>query len=234
MYSLGINPTTEGTGSHDPSAILFDDGEIVFGAEEERFNREKHAMETFPDSAVRAALEFGDLALSDLDAVSIAWQPRRKTAYDLRLALKRATMQSAYNSIQHLKDRKVALAKIENRLSEIGTPVPPIETRCHHRCHAASALYPSGFDQALVLTLDGRGERDTTVVWKGDRDGLERLRTYKFPNSWGGFYGAITTFLGYRPNNGEGKVMGLAPYGTRNQRSRIGLSNSSKRVSITT
>jgi carbamoyltransferase len=217
MYVLGINPTTEATGAHDPSAVIFHNGELVFGAEEERFTRDKHARNTFPDEAIRAGLDDCGLELSDIDVVSVAWQPREKAKYDLRLALQKSTLQSAYYLLQNLKDYRVAPTKIKNQLANIGTPVPPIETRTHHRCHAASAFYPTEFDEALIVTVDGRGERDATVVWKGSEDGLERLKTYEFPNSLGGFYGAITAFLGYRPNNGEGKVMGLAPYGSPNQ-----------------
>lgn len=217
MYVLGINPTTEGTGTHDPSAVILDDGALAFGAEEERFSRDKHARETFPARAIRAGLDYCDLELADIDRVAVAWQPREKAKYDLRLAVENSPLHSAYQVVQNLKDYKVAPAKIENGLAEIGTPVPPVEYRVHHRCHAASAFYPSGLDEALVVTLDGRGERDATVVWKADADGLERLRTYEFPNSLGGFYSAVTVYLGYRANNGEGKVMGLAPYGTRNQ-----------------
>jgi len=217
MYVLGINPTTEGTGEHDPSAVIFQNGELVFGAEEERFTRNKHARETFPERAIRAGLNSCNLELPDIDIVSIAWKPRAKVKYDLRHQIRQPNLQSAYQGVQNLKNYRVALRKIEKKLAEIETPVPPIKTRIHHRCHAASAFYPSHFEEGIILSVDGRGERDATVVWKGDENGLERLRTYKYPNSLGGFYGTITAFLGYRPNNGEGKVMGLAPYGKYNQ-----------------
>jgi len=216
MYVLGINPTTEGTGSHDPGAVILDDGDIVFGAEEERFNRDKHARETFPELAIRAGLEYCDIELADIGAVSIGWEPREKAKYDARLSLEQSPLQSAYYLAEKLKDYKIAPSKIRGNLSDIGTPIPPIQYHAHHRSHAASAFYPSGFDESLVVTLDGRGERDATVVWKGGSNGLDRLKTYDFPNSLGGFYSAVTVFLGYRANNGEGKIMGLAPYGTPN------------------
>jgi carbamoyltransferase len=217
MYVLGINPTTAGTGTHDPSAAVFEDGELLFGAEEERFTREKHAERTFPESAIRASLEFCDIGLTDVETVSVAWQPRQMARTDIRLALRRPTLPSAYRIVQSLRNYRTARTRLENHLARIETPVPPIRTHVHHRCHAASAFYPSGFEKALVVTLDGRGERDATVVWRGDSDGLERLRTYSFPNSLGAFYSTVTAYLGYRPNNGEGKIMGLAPYGRRNQ-----------------
>lgn len=215
---LTINPTTEGTGSHDPGAAIFENGELAFGAEEERFTRQKHARNTFPKRAIQACLDFCDLELSEVDKVLVSWKPRETAKYDLRLALEQPSLRKkAYQTVERLREYKVALNKLEHNLAELGTPVPPIETCNHHHCHAASAFYPSGFDEALVVTLDGRGERDSTVVWKGDDRGLDRIRTYEFPNSLGGFYGAVTVYLGYRMNNGEGKVMGLAPYGTRNQ-----------------
>ncbi|MFC7079198.1 carbamoyltransferase [Halorussus caseinilyticus] len=95
--------------------------------------------------------------------------------------------------------------------------LPPVRCHRHHRSHAASAFYPSGFDEALVVTIDSAGEDDSTVVWHASESGLEKLRTYDFPNSLGFFFSGITEFLGYRFNNGEGKVMGLAPYGDRNE-----------------
>jgi carbamoyltransferase len=110
-----------------------------------------------------------------------------------------------------------AKRKIRENLAAISDNVPPIRTYEHHECHAASAFHPSGFDEALVVTLDGRGEYDCTVVWRGTPSGVERIETYEYPNSLGFFYGAVTKFLGYYPNNGEGKVMGLAPYGNRNE-----------------
>lgn len=216
-YVLAINPTTEGTGTHDPSVVLFRDGELVFGAEEERFTREKHAERTFPGRAIQAALEACDITLEDIERVCVSWDPRDKARYDLRFAARQSNLrQKAYETIECVKDYSAGQSKIGNKLADVGTPVPPIETLNHHYCHAASAFYPSGFDDALVLSIDGRGERESTVVWRGDESGLERIRTYDYPNSLGGFYGLVTRYLGYRENNGEGKIMGLAPYGTLN------------------
>lgn len=218
MYTLCINPTTDGTGTHDPSAALFRDEELVFGSEEERFNRRKHAEKTFPKQATSACLQHCGIELSDVDKVLVSWKPKIKSKYNLRLTLRQPTIQQkAYYTIENVKDYSVALSKIRNNLADIGTPVPPIETVNHHRTHAASAFGPSGFDEALVLSVDGRGETESTVVWRADGDTLERIRKYPFPNSLGAFYSVITVFLGYRALNGEGKVMGLAPYGKRNR-----------------
>lgn len=107
--------------------------------------------------------------------------------------------------------------EVERRLASIGQPLPPISLRSHHASHAASAFHLSPFDRALVVTVDGKGEYDSTVVWRGGESGLERLRTYEMPNSLGHFYAVVTEYLGYRAFNGEGKVMGLAPYGDRDE-----------------
>lgn len=215
---IGINPATAGTGSHDPAAVIFEGGELAFGAEEERFNRRKHSRNTFPEQAIEACLDHCDVELSDIDRVFVSWEPREKAKYDLRLALDQSGLaRKAYNALETGKTYRMALNEIRRKLGDIGSPVPPVRAYNHHRCHAASAFAPSGFEEALVLTVDGRGERDATVVWKATAKSLERLRTYEYPNSLGGFYGSITAYLGYRVNNGEGKIMGLAPYGSFNQ-----------------
>jgi carbamoyltransferase len=148
----------------------------------------------------------------------IPWEPRSTDRFvtELRTAITAPTLYNAYRLKESAEYAVIGTAQIERRLADIGTPVPPISTRRHHDCHAASAFYPAGFSEAVVLTIDGRGEFDSTVVWRGDDAGLRRVRTYRFPNSWGIFYGAITEYLGYRALNDEGKVMGLAPYGTDN------------------
>lgn len=220
MYILGINPTTEGTGGHDPSAVLFKDGQLRFGAEEERYVRDKHAVNTFPSESIKACLIHENIELSDLNKVVIPWRPRegqKNNIYNIiRQRSNRTLAEKAYHSLDSVMTYAVAPGKVKLNLSRIGTPVPPIEFKNHHLCHAASAFEPSGFDNALVLTADGQGEKYSTVLWEATTDGLERIRAYKDPNSLGKFYSAVTAFLGYQPNNGEGKIMGLAPYGKYN------------------
>lgn len=185
---LAIHPAVHGCGSHDPGAVIFSDGELVFGIEEERLTRDKHAPLRFPDRSVRACLSYCGITLPEVDRILVPWQPRDQTV----------------------------IQRIERRLSEAGTPVPPVETYNHHRCHAASAFFPSGFDESLVLTSDGQGEADSTVVWHGTGRRLDRLRTYETPNSLGYLYAAATGYLGYRIFDGEGSAMALAAYGERN------------------
>lgn len=223
-YVLAFKPAIELYGQHDPSAVLFEDGVPLFGIEEERLSRQKHAVGTFPTQAIETCLDYRDLELSDLSALRLPYDPRLRgkiRGHYVRdalgvngvtrklLALERVIM-------TELKSRYAPRRRIQSRLQASHDSLPPIELLSHHRCHATSAFHPSGFDNALVLTIDAKGEFDSTVVWNGTRDGLERLHTYTHPNSLGLFYAIVTEFLGYRMFNGEGKVMGLAPYGDAN------------------
>jgi len=225
MYVLSFKPCTHGFGSHDPSAALFNDGELVFAVEEERYTREKHAG-TFPTNAINACLDAEDLSLSDVDRIVLPYIPRHrnkiwKSKWKRAVAEPDSVMDKLGSLNWRLKDtiqsQFFAERAVREKLSEIGTPLPKIEQKSHHECHAASAFYPTDYDEALVLTVDGSGEYDTTVVWKGDETGLTRHKTFENPNSLGHLYGAVTDFLGFRPLNGEGKVMGLAPYGGPNE-----------------
>lgn len=224
-YVLAVHPAQQATGFHDPAAAIFEDGSLVYGAEEERFVRVKHADGMFPERAILACLDHCEVDLPDVDKVVVPW--------DSSLRKKKVDGTYIRDAVTHETALPVRIAQIaryfywsysrggvtetiREHLESVDTPVPPIETMAHHRCHAISAFYPSGFDNALVLTIDGEGEYDATVVWRGTPEGLERVRTYKGYNSLGGLYGAVTEFLGFRAYNGEGKVMGLAPYGERN------------------
>jgi carbamoyltransferase len=212
-------------GSHDPSAAIFQNGELVFGVEEERLTRDKHAVNTFPEQAIRSCLDHCNIKFDEVDKIVLPWDPDLYTQSFVS-SLKEAVTgpESArmkfYQTGQAAKKSFVSmmfsLERINDRLEDIGSQVPPIEVQSHHLCHAASALYPAPFDSGLVLTLDGRGEYDSTVVWEAKNSSLERIETWEYPNSLGTFFGTVTKFLGYYPNNGEGKVMGLAPYGERN------------------
>lgn len=223
-YRLAFKPAIGLYGQHDPSAALFEDGQLVYAIEEERLTRQKHAVETFPRHAIEACLDHRELTLSDLDAILLPYEPSLQwnilphyvqTARSVDSWPKRLASLEDILSTQ-VRSQFYPTQQIENELTAIGSPVPPIETRPHHACHAASAFHPSGFEDALVLTIDAKGEYDSTVVWHGTSQGLERVRTYTHPNSLGLFFGIITEYLGYRMSNGEGKVMGLAPYGRTN------------------
>ncbi|MFC6952943.1 carbamoyltransferase [Halorubellus litoreus] len=234
-YDLAFKPAIGLYGQHDPSAALFEDGRLEYAVEEERLTRQKHAVGTFPERAIESCLDHRNLALSDVDRVLLPYDPslrseilehyvRDAVRADGALRTARALEEVAKTQVE---SRFFPTHRVEARLEELGDAVPPIETRSHHACHAASAFHPSGFEDALVLTVDAKGEYDSTVVWRGTATGtgvetaganaLERVRTYEHPNSLGLFFAVVTEYLGYRMFNGEGKVMGLAPYGRENE-----------------
>ncbi|RQG95391.1 carbamoyltransferase family protein [Natrarchaeobius chitinivorans] len=223
-YALAFKPAIGLYGQHDPSAVLFEDGVPVFGIEEERLTRQKHAPETFPMNAIVACLEHRDLELADVDRILLPYDPRLRSrirSHYVRDALRAEGLARKITALERtaidaVRSRLRPTGIVESRLAEIGTPVPPIELLSHHRCHAASAFHPSGFEDALVLTIDAKGEFDSTVVWSGHEGGLTRVHTDEHPNSLGLFYAIVTEYLGYRMFNGEGKVMGLAAYGEYN------------------
>ncbi|WP_433633580.1 carbamoyltransferase family protein [Halomicrococcus sp. NG-SE-24] len=224
-YILSFKPAIGLYGQHDPSAALFEDGNLIYAVEEERLSRQKHAINTFPRRAIRACLDYRDLDLDDIDRVILPYRPtlsNKILRHYVQNALSVDGMASKIGTLEEvLKTRFRSTfrptAEVESRLAELGSSVPPVETRSHHACHAASAFHPSGFDEALVLTIDAKGEYDSTVIWNAHPDGLDRIRTYEHPNSLGLFFAVITKYLGYRMFNGEGKVMGLAPYGEENE-----------------
>lgn len=224
-YRLAFKPAIGLYGQHDPSAALFEDGQLVYAIEEERLSRQKHAISAFPQNAIRACLDHRELALSDLEEIVLPYDPslqRKILPHYLGVALSIESWPKRVYSLgttlaTQVRGQLYPKREIENALASIGTPVPPVRTRSHHACHAASAFHPSEFDEALVLTIDAKGEYDSTVVWHGTPQGLERVRTYTHPNSLGLFFGIVTEYLGFRMSNGEGKVMGLAPYGRPNR-----------------
>ncbi len=231
FYRLTFKPAIGLYGQHDPSAALFEDGQLVFAIEEERLSRQKHAVDSFPTRAIEACLAHRELSLSDIDEVVLPYEPSLRwkilphyvrASFSFDDWLKRFVSFGS-TVVTQLRGQLYPTRQIENELASIGTPVPSIETRSHHACHAVSAFHPSGFEEALVLTVDAKGEYDATVVWEGTTSGVERVRTYKHPNSLGLFFAAITEYLGFRMFNGEGKVMGLAPYGRPNRAIEAGL-----------
>lgn len=225
QYTLSFKPAIGLFGGHDPSTAIFKGTELRYAIEEERLNRQKHAISCFPTGSITACLEYCDVELADLEKIVLPYVPKLRTKI-LRHNIDQcynssSLLRTAYNLNEELKEIAIAryfpIESIKRNLrEEFGEPLPPIELKSHHHCHAASAFHLSNLDKALVLTIDGRGEYDSTVVWKGTETGLERVKTYKFPNSLGHFFGAITEYLGYRAFNGEGKIMGLAPYGNPN------------------
>jgi len=204
---------------HDAAAALVVDGRVVAAAQEERFTRRKHDA-GFPAHAARFCLDHAGLRLRDLDAVVFYDKPFLKfeRLLETYLACAPRGLRSFVASMPvWLKEKLFLKAELRRRLDELcgpwGTP-PPLLFSEHHRSHAASAFYPSPFESAAVLCLDGVGEWATTSAWLGDGTSLRPLWEQHFPHSLGLLYSAFTYYTGFKVNSGEYKMMGLAPYGT--------------------
>jgi carbamoyltransferase len=197
---------------HDSAAALLDDGRIVAAAQEERFTRKKHDA-SFPRGAITYCLA---QAGGPIDAVVYYEKPLLKFERILSTAF--ATAPFGFGAfaaaIPEWLGQKLWLPSvIEEELTALGCPSVPVHFSSHHEAHAASAFFPSPFEQAAILTLDGVGEWTTTVLGRGRGSQLELLRELRFPHSLGLLYSAFTYYCGFRVNSGEYKLMGLAPYG---------------------
>ena len=204
---------------HDSAAALIRDGEIVSAAQEERFSRKKHDSR-FPGSAVEHCLAANGLALGDVDQVVFYDKPLVK--FERLLETYVAYAPKGFRSFLMampvwLKEKlylKTLLRKEMAALSGLGKQeLPELLFAEHHQSHAASAFYPSPFEEAAVLCMDGVGEWATTSVWHGDGNKLVPKWEIDFPHSLGLLYSAFTYYTGFKVNSGEYKLMGLAPYG---------------------
>lgn len=197
---------------HDSAAALVVDGKPVAAAAEERFCRRKHTSE-FPKHAIAYCLEAGGVTLKDIDAVVFYEKPMRKFFRVLETmvnAWPRGLASFATQLPPYLKSKFNVYSAIEKNLPEYRGQILFSE---HHLSHAASAYYCSPFQDAAILTIDGVGESETTTIGHGkDRD-IQLLKAIHFPHSLGLFYSALTSYLGFKVNDAEWKVMGLAPYG---------------------
>jgi carbamoyltransferase len=201
---------------HDSAAALVHDGDILAAAQEERFTRKKHDA-GFPVQAVQYCLEQAARTGQPLDAVAFYDKPIRKFERILKtyFAVAPGGLQSFMMALPLWMKQKLWIPlQIEMALEKCGLPnPPPLFFPEHHESHAASAFYPSPFQRAAILTLDGVGEWATSAIGRGDGQRLEILRDLEFPHSLGLLYSAFTYFTGFRVNSGEYKLMGLAPYG---------------------
>tara|TARA_E500000305_G_scaffold23426_2_gene17649 strand:- start:8703 stop:10598 length:1896 start_codon:yes stop_codon:yes gene_type:complete len=203
---------------HDAAAALVKEGEIVAAAQEERFTRKKHDP-AFPKNAINYCLEEGGITLSDVDYIVFFEKPFVK--FERLLETYLANAPRGFSSFRTaipvwIKEKlfqKYNLLQSFKEISGEGDFEDKLLFAGHHQSHAASAFYPSPFDEAVVLTLDGVGEWTTTSVWIGRGNELEPVRTIKWPHSLGLLYSAFTYYTGFKVNSGEYKLMGLAPYG---------------------
>jgi carbamoyltransferase len=204
---------------HDSAAALVVDGQIVAAAQEERFTRKKHDA-GFPAQAARYCLAQEELAVEDLDYIVFYDKPLVKfeRLLETYLAYAPAGCRSFLAAMPvWLKDKLFLKRTLRKELSALGrgrrSQLPPLLFNEHHQSHAASAFFPSPFDRAGVLCLDGVGEWATSTVWLGEGNRLTPQWEIDFPHSLGLLYSAFTYYTGFKVNSGEYKLMGLAPYG---------------------
>jgi carbamoyltransferase len=203
MNIIGIS-----CGYHDSACCLLQDGRLTAAVQEERFSRVKNDK-SFPAAAFRYCLNHADLTIADVDCIAFYEDPCQKLSRQLWMGMLPGLA----------PDRRASI-----RSRAIGTYPPeeirivtgydgPIEIVDHHLSHAASTYFFSGFEEAAILTVDGVGEWPTTTYNLGSGAEIKRLGSVEFPDSLGLFYSAVTGYLGFEVNEGEYKVMGLAPYG---------------------
>ena len=210
---------------HDSAAALLRDGAIAAAAQEERFTRIKHDAR-FPFHAVRYCLQEAGVALDDVDAIVFYEKPFLK--FERLLETYLATAPRGFRSFRAAmpiwtKQKLFQKRTLRKALENLGGS--DIEPRLlfaeHHQSHAASAFFPSPFDEAVVVTMDGVGEWATTSICVGQGNSLQTHKEIRFPHSLGLLYSAFTYYTGFKVNSGEYKVMGLAPYGQPKYAQRI-------------
>ena len=203
---------------HDSAAALIKDGEIIAAAQEERFTRKKHDS-SYPFNAVEFVLKFSNLKLSDVDHVVFYEKPFLKFERLLETYVAfapRGFAQFTKAMPIWLRDKLFQKKMLLNLLKDLDNNFKDENKMLfseHHLSHAASAFYPSPFNEAVVLTADGVGEWATTTVAVGKGNKLNMKKEIHFPHSLGLLYSAFTYYAGFKVNSGEYKLMGLAPYG---------------------
>jgi carbamoyltransferase len=213
MYILGLSAYY-----HDSAAVLLKEGEIIAAAQEERFSRKKHDAR-FPINALKYCLAEAGIPLAQVDKVAFYDKPFLKFERLLETYLAFAPL--GFKSFRMaiplwLREKLFQKDLLAKELKAIEPGINWIDRLLfseHHLSHAASAFFPSPFDEALVLTMDGVGEWATTSAAIGRGNSLEIFKEIHFPHSLGLLYSAFTYYLGFKVNSGEYKVMGLAPYG---------------------
>jgi len=197
---------------HDSAACLVEDGRIVAAAQEERFTRKKHDP-AFPSHAVAYCLREAGITAKELDLVGFYEKPLVKfeRLLETYVACAPKGLASYLMALPLWLTDKLWLS--DDILSHVEGYQGEVMFGEHHESHAASAFYPSPFEQAAILTMDGVGEWATSSIGAGRGNDIEMLRELRFPHSLGLLYSAFTYFTGFRVNSGEYKIMGLAPYG---------------------
>ncbi len=208
---------------HDSAAAIVQDGIITAAAQEERFTRKKHDP-AFPVNAVKYCLQNSGLSLNELDAIAFYDKPFLKfeRLLETYYAFAPKGLQSFITAMPVWIKEKLFLKKLIydslSMVEDFDKKKIQLLFPEHHLSHAASAFYPSSFEKAAILTIDGVGEWATASICKGEGKKIAVLKELRFPHSVGLLYSAFTYFLGFKVNSGEYKLMGLAPYGNANDK----------------
>jgi carbamoyltransferase len=210
VYILGISAFY-----HDSAAVLLADDEIIAAAQEERFTRIKHD-DAFPELAIQYVLKEGGISLDDLEAVAFYDKPLLKFERLLETWHSFAPT-GLLNFIRSvpvwIKEKLYIRRLLSKKFKRINKKPVTLLFPEHHLSHAASAFYPSPFEEAAILTIDGVGEWATASIFMAKPGMMKVYKELRFPHSLGLFYSAFTYYLGFEVNGGEYKLMGLAPYG---------------------
>ncbi len=212
VLTLGINYSQ----MHDSSACIVRDGELLFAVAEERISRLKHDAR-FPQNAIQACLDFSGVRAEQLDEVCFGWQTAGPVfRHDLKCyatGKMPLTYLNGLNSTLHFLSMWHQESGAKKFAQQFGPTKAKTRFVDHHLAHAISAYAFSGFDEAAVVVMDGRGAWEATTIWHGHNGRLDPVLMIPFPDSVGYFYSEFTEFLGFHRNSDEWKVMGLAPYG---------------------
>jgi carbamoyltransferase len=214
MITLGVNYTK----MHDSSACIVRDGELLFAIAEERISRVKHDA-SFPHLAIQACLEYSRIRADQLDEVCFGWPTAGPGfRHDLKCFINGGlplTHLNLLTSALHFLSMWHQGGGAKKFWQQFGNAKARMRFVDHHLAHALSAYAYSGFSEAAVVVMDGRGAWEATSIWHGRRGRLEHVLTIPFPDSVGFLYSEFTAYLGFQRNTDEWKVMGLAPYGHR-------------------
>lgn len=210
MIILGI-----ANNMHIASAALLSEGKIVAAAAEERFTRVKHTR-SFPINAIRFCLKKSNITIEDVDYICLSADPGIDlSVYDRRYAdITRWYPEALYSVPNNLsvlyENDYIGPTEQVFKTAKASAAIKYIR---HHLCHAANAFFLSPFESSAILTVDGRGEKITALFGLGNGTDIKEIRSVNYPHSLGLFYGAITEYLGFKPDRDEGKVMGMAGFG---------------------
>jgi carbamoyltransferase len=205
FYILGIS-----CGYHDSAAALIKNGEVVGAVEEERFTGIKHDS-SFPINTINWLLKNEGITPDDIDVVTFYEIPTTKLDR-IEKSTKRGGFLNEINRQKIIYNNKYEYKKLEKEIKKL-FPTSELFHTEHHLSHLAYSFYTSPYDRSMIVSVDGVGEWETTVIAYGEENRIIKLQTVEFPNSLGMLYSVFTAFLGFKPNEGEYKVMGLAPYG---------------------